>query len=477
MYYYLSHNLKFFAGYLQPSSIFKAKIYRGMHLAYENINLKEKDFIIFSSEYGLIIKYAFHKKNRDLLGPNFRKIYEEYLNEDDRCVFIPNGCEKLNLNEFPYYRKLLLDFAKNLPLDASVLTFSEHDPDFIFLSFRKVPDIDSLDLKVKWEEYLTGGILRKWHLQLNEVHSALNLLSWSERDHFQIENNQVILVAKCNSLVEWKRIQKQLIPSQTEYNLLLLQTEISTSQEALGILQILHEQDLPIDEVIPLIGTKVILLPTEMYQTANTALKKAPELVETEDEVEIFTQISFSEMNSFALAGLIQAPSGHYYSALHLLESSSKRDPITRETFSDDFQIQLKQLQVELAGAFLGDFPPPLFEPELIIDHDCSQTKPDLEFFLEFKSTRICFWRIPDLRDTAYAAITHQAIQVLVSKWSTHALFSGFPPQIGMDLALVFHPIAYSIFQDSNPNDWRSEKIEEISQILQEKITIIASIE
>jgi len=457
MYCYLSENLKFFEGYVRPSPVLKAKIYRAIHLAGDG---HAKNFLIFASKEGLTIKHG------QILDENFKEAYQRYIQDHDKCVFIPKGCAELQLNEFPYYRKLLLDFAKNLQIDGSVLTFSEYDPDFIFLSCVDPP---AVNLEQKWNEYLNGGLIRSWSLALDSIYSALFILSWCERSHYQIDDKTITIFGKCNSLKEWQRKTTKIEASEKEYILYNLPEQIRSQEQAFGILRALDQAGISVKDICPLIQTQAILIPKDLLDFVEEALQSFDSgLKPPMDEVEIFTQTCFNQMNNFEIAALIQAPSGNYYSYLHLIESSSNRDPITRESYSEKFQKELQQIQERFSGIFLTDFPQPPFDPEFSIEEDAGC----LKLILTYLNDRYCFWRIPDFRNTEYAAISLHALQVIVVKWSSRVLFKGSPPSVGMNLALIFHPVAYSVFEDQV----LLENSSQASQKLQTQTAILESI-
>lgn len=468
MYYNLSSHLEFFRGFVKPSSTLKAKIYRAMHLAYAKQPLSDEDFIIFTSEGGLIIKC--HAS----LNKDFAEVFDKHLDEPDSCVFIPEGCEQLDYYEFPYYRKLLLNFAQNIPqlfdptdADASVLTFSANNPDFLFIACAQAHDID---LQQLWKEYLDGGLLRKCTLSLNMLPSALQTFDWNQRHHFEVKDNKIIMVVKCTPLKEWAEKQKQFKLSEEDFTLIELSEKIQNTQEAFGLLRTLQKAQVNVDVVVPLVGTSYIFSPTKEEKKITSILEEVSEITSDLEGIEVFTQMPFDEMNSWALNGLTEVPSGNRYSYLHLIEYGSTVDPLTRGEYPPKFIEQLQKIHRENDGLFMYGFPPVTFDPQLITTEEAGF----LQCQLEWSSKQHVFWRIPDLRQTEYAAITMQAIQILVIKWTDRSLFKGFHPETCMDIALTFHPKAYYVFKETK---WSQDEHEyEQARKLKEQVAILESI-
>lgn len=461
MYYTLSSHLQFFKGFLNPSTELKAKIYRAIHLANAKQSLSTDDFIIFTSEDGLIIKC------KEVLNEAFNSCFEQHLNEPDSCVFIPEGCQQLNKYEFPYYRKLLLLFAQNLPqIKASVLTFSGNNPDFLFLCCEVSPDLDLAEL---WQEYLNGGLLRKHTFKLNELASALQVFDWKYRHAFEItSDHEVTMVVKCTSLETWQTKLQQITPATEDYSLLQLKVPIYTPQEAFGILRILQAANLDVSSVMPLVGTDHMLVLTAQLNQVEQILNQTSSRTDLPSGVEIFTQMPFDQMNLWAQHGLIKAPSEQHYSFLHLIEYNSNTDPLTRQEYTSDFKQSLEQIMQETQGIFMQAFPPIKFDPQLITTQKDGFVVCQMECFAQ----KYTFWHIPDLRDTQYASITMQAIQILVVKWTDRSLFKGYHSESCMDLMLVFHPLAYYLFKK---HTW-PEQPDQQAQQLQEQLEILASV-
>lgn len=440
----LSASLKFYRGFDRPDSILQAKIYRAVRLTYGSHDKEPQpeSCMIFRSPHGLVIKVK-------EIYPELDRSFDIYLSQPDNCVFLPPGYDRLDRYEFPYYHDLLLNFKKNLEsLERSTLIrCSESNSEFLFLCLQEPSDFD---LSSEWRNYLQGGLHRKITLSPGQVPEAFRRFRWSERVQTEIKQGQVILTIRCTPLDEFnKRIDQ--INEEDGWILHDLGIPIENEQEAVGLLRKVGSKNL-----IPLIGSSWCCLQSELVKKVEASLMDWPQ-EEIPNGVEVFTQVDFSEMSSLQRSSLIRAPNKTFYSFLGLYEQTrgeSKTDPLTRQTYSEEFLKKLDEEFELINGPFLDGFPNALFDPQLItICPDLTEevTEPSISFYLQTTNheevdTHL-FWRIPDLRRTEFASLTLEAIQTLVLRWSDRSLFKGYRPERRMNPNLIFSPSAYYVFE------------------------------
>lgn len=468
----LSAPLKFYRGFIKPQPLLQAKIYRAVRLAYGSYHEEPPaDFcMIFRSSHGLVIKV------REVL-PEFDRLFNYHLSQPDNCVFLPNGYDRLDQHEFPYYHDLLSNFRKNnlqLIGKSALVRCSENNSDFLFLCLSEPIDFN---LSSQWHEYLHGGIRRTVVLTPNQVPEAFRRFRWSERSHFQVEENQVKMTVKCTSLDEFKERIDQ-IPEEDGWNLLNLGIMIENEQEAFGLIARVGRK-----ELIPLIGTTWVCLPSILNGEVESVLKEEVEM-ELPEGNEVFTQVEFSEMSSLQKSSLIQSPTGQPYSILGLVEQiqgGSKIDPLTRQPYSEEFLKEVETTIDRLRGPLLEGFPPYPFNPQLITicpDHEeMEMNEPSISFYLQSNELDThLFWKIPDLRRTEFASLTFEAIRVLVLRWTDRSLFRNYRPERRMNPNLVFSPAAYYVFekntQEIDLGKFPTEKNEQADR-LREQIYIL----
>lgn len=99
----------------------------------------------------------------------------------------------------------------------------------------------------------------------------------------------------------------------------------------LGIVRMLEGE-----QVIPLMQTSRIGRKEAIeHKLEHFTLPQFPD-----QGTEIYTQEDFCEMSKYRMMSLIQAPSGNFYSFLHLAQSPMKIDPLTRADIPPEFREQ-----------------------------------------------------------------------------------------------------------------------------------------
>lgn len=458
---------KFYLGFINPTVNERAKIYRAIDLCCSLQNHDEKfslkDFIIFNSSEGLIIKC---KHVSTELSTNFN----HYLSQDDNCIFVPDNCDKLDQYNYSHYRRMLNNFTISERINCKVIRMNENNNILLFLSSEK--SFADYDLKTKWYEYIHGGIIRKCQVASNKLCIALKVFSWVYRSTFSIDGEYIELVVKSSSLSDFEsRLDIINNSDPIELNHLNLDFTINDEYEAFGLLQIISKQMEDVSHIIPLVGTNRVYYDKSLIE--DMIYQYQPEY-ELPDGCEIFTQDEFNEMSKYRIASLIKAPSGNLYSFLDIYRNPKKEDPHTRQNFPVEFIDQMNHTINKLKGIFLTGFPPMTFNPELItVESGYDSIIPTISFYIRLsgtESTTEVFWIIPDLRDTEYSKITFDAIGILVKKWSDGSLFkNSFPytniipdwrgidsciaknPDYG-DIHLVFSPIALYVFEQTINN-------------------------
>lgn len=433
----LSATLKFYRGFVRPSSIFQAKIYRAVRLAYGSHHREPPtdSCMVFRSPHGLVIKVR-------EIPPDFDRLFDLYLTQPDSCVFLPEGYHRLGRYEFPYYHDLLFNFKQNHPelhRTSALIRCSENNSEFLFLCLEQPSPVD---LSSDWRSYLQGGLERTITLTAGQVPEALLRFGWTERTGWSVQGDRAKLTVRCSSREEFTERTHEL-PERANWTLLDLGRKIENEQEAVGLIR-------RVGQVIPLLGTSWVALPQTLVEKTKLALSEQHPL-ELPEGSEVFTQIEFSEMSALQKSSLIQAPNGNYYCLLGLIQQASSIDPLTRQPYPEEFVQQIQRLRQELEGPFLTGFPPAPFDPQLItICPDGEEADRSISFYLQLMEDTHLFWRIPDLRRTEFAPLTIEAIRVLVTKWTDRSLFKGYRPERRINPNLLFSPAAYYVFEKSS---------------------------
>jgi hypothetical protein len=430
---------KFYRGFVHLNGIERAKIYRAISLSCDD-NISMKDFIMFTTDDGLIIKYHQDKNLED-----FTYKFEHYISQGNNYVLVPGKCDKLDKYNYCYYRRMLNNFISNERIPGKALRMNENNSILLFLSL----DEECETLEKKWKEYIQGGVLRTYQVPSNKLCAALEVFSWIYRVGFKIVDDLIELTVKSPSLKDFEhRINKINQKNSIELSYIDVDFIINDEYEAFGIIRVVNDS-----QVIPLIGTSRIYFPE--YIDIDSLHKY--EDIKLPDGNEIFTQDEFSEMSKWRQASLIKAPSGNFYSFLDLYRNPKRIDPYTREVFPKSFIDEMINIKKSADGVFMSGFPPMNFDPELITiasgDNTIIRT---ISFYIRIGERSYTFWIIPDLRNTQYEQITLDAIQTLVIKWSDNSLFKGSFPYDNVipdgDIHLLFSPIALYVFEETINN-------------------------
>lgn len=106
----------FYKGYIRPTFLERAKIYRAFYLTSEKLNnlttYPEGNIICFITSEGIIIKCI------PSLLHIFSEQFEKYMIESDNYIFIPDICKKLNMYEYTYYCRAINKFIENERIKA-----------------------------------------------------------------------------------------------------------------------------------------------------------------------------------------------------------------------------------------------------------------------------------------------------------------------------------------------------------------------
>lgn len=474
MYCEMSNGLNFFQGYFRPSIIEKAKIYRAINLCSKN--KKNNNFIVFTTGEGLIIKYRGNPPTME---------FEKYLEQSNSYVFIPNKCDRLNIYDYAYYRRLLSDFCVREHIQGELIANLEQDNQFLFISLEQ----PSNSIERKWDEYISGGVNREFTISPDNLVSCFQIFPWEERVKFKIKTNCIKITIKNKSLDDFQA-KISMLQRSRRYNWkpVDLDNIIQDEHEAFGVSCILSK----FGPILPLVGTNRIYIDSKdenislLIQNAIRSfnISKIPT-----DGLEIFTQEYFNDMSLFRKASLIQIPDSTWYSILHLYQNKPI-DPHTRKEFTDEFKAKLNKEVRSITGPFMNGFPPTKFDPQLIT----KTSDPSHGYLNSFGSTSVIsfyvqlaipnmkdslyfFWQIPDLRETKYASITMEALQILITKWSDGSIFNN---EVNFaDVYLIFSPKALYVFEKSSieissglyPQDKHRQ-----AENLQEQIRILRTI-
>ena len=439
----ISRELKFFKGYVNPTIIQKAKIYKALDMCSKNI---AKKFLIFPSSNGVIIKYK-----GDLPPCEF----DIYLNRPDSYVFVPKDCTCLDIYDFTYYRRLLYTFCLKNHIDGDILVENEGEKYFIFVSLVKSVD----NIEQKWKYFTTGGVYKTFYIHPDKLESCFHIFKWDERIKFEIISHAIKVCVKSGSDTKFKWKVIHLKSDTTKrWEKYELSEIIQDEYEAFGVCRILSS----VGEILPLIGTNVLYIHLDddrSIEDVSNILKKykLPEI--PTDGVEIFSQETFEEMSFYRKLGLIQIPGSTWYLLLDLYQNNPV-DPHTCKELTSEFKNVINNEFERIRGEFLRGFPPNRFDPQLLVKtSDPSKGEltffgntPTISFYMQIKDIEkpddmrnYFFWQIPDLRETEYDSSTIDAIETLTLKWSDKSIFHNFVNW--NDVYLNFVPRALYVFE------------------------------
>lgn len=464
----LSGDFTFFRGFISPDPIKRAKIYRA-------INLCSRDnFITFSSASGLIIKY------KTLSGDGFKDDFNFYLSQPDYYAFIPKECDQLDDYNFVYYRGLMTIFQRNERIPGEILRLSEHSSVFLFISLNEdcvckqgicqcheVSSTGNAYLEKKWKEYLQEGVSRSLILSSSELSLAFKIFPWKDRCVFKIIDNKIEMTVKSTSLDNFdKQINLLREGSQEEFRYVELDFIIADIYEAFGIYKILCKET-NLTNIIPLIGTSRIYYQGDIDPLEILNQYEPPEC--PNEGTEIFSQDDFAKMSKYQKASLVKVPSGHFYYLIDLYLNINKKDPYTRQDYSEEFKNSLKELFRNLEGAFMFGFPPIYPEPQLIT----VQSDETISLYIKLGEDIAFFWQIPDLRGTEFELLTLNALQLIVIKWTDKSLFSSHIGKIENGIHSIFSPYALYVFEKSYLEGKENLEKQKLAERLREKLYIL----
>lgn len=448
MYCEMSNGLNFFRGYVQPNPIQRAKIYRAINICSKD--KKTNNFLVFASTFGLIIKYR---------GDPPEKKFDHYLSQSDNYVFVPDKCDQLDMYDYTYYRRLISDFCTNEHIPGEIVSNSEQDNRFLFISLIQPLD----NIKQKWNEYILGGVYRSFTISPEKLASCFQVFPWEERIGFKIKSNLIEVTVKSHSRDDFQSKIAKLKVTHERWESVDLDMIIQDEHEAFGVARILAH----ICSILPLIKTNRIYVcnpEKDTIERIQKAIKSFDVSGVSTEGLEIFSQDPYENMSFFRKASLIEVPDSVWYSFLDLYQSRPN-DPHTRKELSLDFLDSIDKELKSITGPFLYGFPPIRFEPNLITKTSDPSAgylnsfgkTPTISFYIQlvtsnsdssYKSELYFFWQIPDLRETKYASITMEAIQTLASKWSDRSIFQDVINS--RDIHLIFLPKALYVFEKSS---------------------------
>ena len=194
MYIQQSQGYHFFRGYINPTILERAKIYRALdfshtlsHTLGQGKSSSEScsegyPYILFVSSKAVVIK-----KRPDYEFPQ----YDFFLSQSDQYVFVPPGADRTDQYDFVYLRRLLSNFNSTERISGKILFNQEQDRYFLMLALdRPLRD----ELTRKWTEYIQGGVIRCFDFRPDRLDQTLTYFGWSERDHFEILSNGLIRI-------------------------------------------------------------------------------------------------------------------------------------------------------------------------------------------------------------------------------------------------------------------------------------------
>lgn len=191
MYIQNSRGYVFFRGYLNPSIVERAKIYRALEFSHEFYQKSNDDssldesmhpYIVFLSSNGLVIKRR--------PGYNIPR-YDFFLSHSDQYIFVPPGFNQVKAHEFAYFRRLLTNFDLTEHIGGRLIVNQEQDNYFLMLALDQ-PLRD--ELTRKWVEYQQGGVLRSFDFKSEKLDQVLAHFEWKLRERFEITPDDKIRI-------------------------------------------------------------------------------------------------------------------------------------------------------------------------------------------------------------------------------------------------------------------------------------------
>ena len=456
----VSEGKVFFRGYVKPDIQTRARIYRAIHIL--NNLYPEVKFINLNTNYGLVLLH------RSEFGIDLNQEYDHLISQVNRSYLLKD-CDNLTHDDFRWYRRLLNCFIRDqLPeIDLTIIMNIEINRYFLFLSSQG--DLDQGNIETMWSEYRSGGVHYTIHVQPNQLVSTCQVFPWEYRIGWSVLNDQILLTVRAKSKDDFHQRVDRINTGSTLIQHSLPET-LQDLRSGWGLLKALQAPQVTVrgpTVVIPLIGTNFVYLDQSVVDIN----------LENQDieGVEIYSQDQISEMDSYAQSGLIQGPSGNWFSFLAIYQDK-RVDPTNRIEFSASLNTEIDQtfhdISTGIGKHWLIGFPPDRIDPELIRVVNDSLVK----FYLKVTDRLIWIWEIPDLSHTIYEPIVESAINVLMSKWTDKSIFtSRFPQGLNWDPLLIFVPKALEIFEHSNSHSW-SDDLESQALRIQKETSDLLSI-
>jgi len=427
----------FFRGYIRPDIETRAKIYRAIDIL--NLRHKQANFINLNTPYGLVIK---HSQCEDTWS--FDSEYDELTAWDaNDVVFVPKGYDSLQSDKFGWHRRLLNCFVKDCELIARIIMNTECDRYFLFLSFPLpglYPDVGEL-----WKDYIQGGLT--YFIQLSSIYlvPACQIFSFTERLLWIVDGELIYLKVRVKSKRDFQDRLRCLQRSDPVPLLKILLSEtLQNENSGFGLLRLIKGDS---QKCIPIIGTPWVYAdqPIQISSRRNNLEGVS------EEEIEAYSQDSFSSMDSYRKAGLIKGPSGKWFSFLELYQGA-RIDPTNREEFTSEFNAEIDQIFHQIKDGigedFLNGFPPRKLEPELIVKSDQDM----IDFYLRTEEGDTWIWQIPNMENTIHVPVVESALMIMAAMWANRKLFSN--SWFRSDPLLMLNPIALEIFENSYLQAW-----------------------
>lgn len=417
-------DLKIFKEYDNPSNLQIAKIYRAINKS--NIAIircqwiPNQKFYIYVSQMPSVV---------------LQNSYNIFMNQTDLYVFAP--FDTFSICEIEYNKRLLKNFMKCEQIHGTIIC--DKETEFIFISL----DIPYTNLAIAWKEFITGGIKRKLIIDLMLVEQYFEIIPWKNNLRFKLvqgSEKEIEITYICNSKeqhYEWlNKIQHN---KRGKFRGRLNLSQIITDEHmAYGICRLLKD----ITEVLPLIGTNIILLKEKSYINYVEQCLNEYEAYPIKDEelVDIFTQQSINEMNKYERMSLIGAGPYTFLNVYMTSKRGKYKDPITREICDIEKDFIFSNIFLDSFWKMENN------EPEIIIEN--RNTK--VYFNIKYINEIVNFWTIPDYRtlEAKYADITEMAIQLIIIKWNDKTIFSNII--CGDDLLLYFSKIVLHAFEGTD---------------------------
>ena len=362
----------------------RSRLYNAIHLHVKC------NFAIFTTKDGVVVKI---NKN----GVVDEKSFDRDLKRN--LTFTPIECSNVKDEERAYYFRLMDLFRSTLEFKTYLRVVEEYNGSVIYLSMK-----DEICLKRRWRDFISGTPFVKVEIKPWQIKPLLQLYPNASFQNFPL--TAIIYEPYSHRVSELKWELNSLEPNNTY--LIDVKRVFNDERETRGAKVLLNDDDL-----IPLMGTSLVATPSlDRIMEILVSLSKICTLDDfQEDEIEVFTQTPFNEMNNLQLSNLIKVPSGNYYSGYDLEISGLQFDPLTREPFPDGY---VKRS----------------LEPELFCLDD--------SFYIRYGEMVYLLWKINEDFNI------EDATNILVIKWSDGSLFGSIKH---LEPQLMLSPKAYVLFE------------------------------